>query len=224
MNMKTLPETTPSTKATDCSHDFRASMDPLLQDHFRLLYLEHGDKDSAIHCRLATFELQSAPTYEALSYTWGALVFDHEITCNDLPLRVTANLYEALHYLRQSDVERIMWIDAVCIDQTNLPERTAQVRMMKDIYSKSDHTVIWLGKETNEDEAAFAVLERFRKLFAEHGQLDIGPMETIAYRLPLPEEDSRNWTALVKLFQKPWFERIWVVQEAVVRLAATVFL
>jgi hypothetical protein len=159
MNMKTLPETTPSTKATDCSHDFRASMDPLLQDHFRLLYLEHGDKDSAIHCRLATFELQSAPAYEALSYTWGEAVLSHEITCNGSSLQVTSNLHDALQYLRPIDGERIMWIDAVCINQTNPQERTAQVGIMKNIYSKSDHVVIWLGKDTDDDETAFAILE-----------------------------------------------------------------
>jgi hypothetical protein len=217
--VKTFPETTASTKATDCSHDFRDSMDPLREGHFRLLCLEPGDNDSAIHCRLATFELQSAPTYEALSYTWGEAVLSHEIICNGALLQVTSNLHDALQYLRQIDGERIMWIDAVCIDQTNPQERTAQVRLMKKIYSKSDHVVIWLGKDTDDDETAFAILEQYRKLFAEHGhQLDIGPMETVAYKLALPAEGSKDWTALIKLFQKPWFQRIWVIQEAVVCL------
>jgi hypothetical protein len=193
-------------------------MDPLPRDHFRLLYLEPGDKDSTIHCRLATFELQSAPTYEALSYTWGEAVSTHEIICNGSSRQVTSNLHDALQYLRQIDGERIMWIDAVCINQTNPQERTAQVGIMKNIYSNSDHVVIWLGKGTDDDETAFAVLEQYRKLFAEYGQLDIGPMETIAYKLPLPAEDSKDWTALIKLFQKPWFQRIWVIQEAVVCL------
>jgi Heterokaryon incompatibility protein (HET) len=199
-------------------------MDPLLQDHFRLLYLEHGDKDSAIHCRLATFELQSAPAYEALSYTWGEAVLSHEITCNGSSLQVTSNLHDALQYLRPIDGERIMWIDAVCINQTNPQERTAQVGIMKNIYSKSDHVVIWLGKDTDDDETAFAILEQYRKLFAEHGQLDIGPMETVAYKLALPAEESKDWTALIKLFQKPWFQRIWVIQEAVVCLPTFPFL
>jgi hypothetical protein len=217
--VKTFPETTASTKAIDCPHDFRDSMDPLREDHFRLLYLEPGDNDSAIHCRLATFALQSAPTYEALSYTWGEAVLSHEIICNGASLPVTSNLYDALQYLRQIDGERIMWIDAVCINQSNPQERTAQVHIMKKIYSKSDHVVIWLGKDTDDDETAFAILEQYRKLFAEHGhQLDIGPMETVAYKLALPAEESKDWTALIKLFQKPWFQRIWVIQEAVVCL------
>jgi hypothetical protein len=112
-----------------------------------------------------------------------------------------------------------MWIDAVCINQSNPQERTAQVRIMKKIYAKSDHVVIWLGKDTDDDKTAFAILEQYRKLFAEHGhQLDIGPMETVAYKLALPAEESKDWTALIKLFQKPWFQRIWVIQEAVVCL------
>jgi hypothetical protein len=224
MNMKTLPEMTAPTKATDGSHDFHASMDHLPQDHFRLLCLEPGDKDSEIHCTLATFELQSAPTYEALSYAWGDAVLSREITCNGSSLKVTSNLHDALQYLRQIDGKRTMWIDAVCIDQTNDQERTAQVGIMKNIYSNSDHVVIWLGKETDDDETAFAILEQYRKLFAEHGQVDIGPMETIVYKLALPAEDSKDWTALIKLFQKPWFQRIWVIQEAVVCLPTFSFL
>ena len=225
MNMKTLLETTASTKAIDCSHDFRASMDPLPQNHFRLLYLEptSSHKNSAIHCRLATFELQSAPTYEALSYTWGEAVLSHEIICNGSSLQVTSNLHGALQYLRQIDGERILWIDALCINQTNDQERMAQVHIMKDIYSKSNHVVIWLGKDTDDDKTAFAILEQYRKLFAERGQVDIGPLETAYYKLPLPAEESQDWTALIKLFQKPWFQRIWVIQEAVVCLPAFPF-
>jgi hypothetical protein len=223
MNMKTLPETTASTKVIDCSHHFRASMDPLSQDHFRLLYLEPGPKSSEIHCKLATFALQSAPPYEALSYTWGEAVLSRKIICNGSSLQVTSNLHDALQYLRQIEGERIVWIDAVCINQTNPQERTAQVGIMKNIYSKADHVVIWLGKDTDDDETAFAILEQYRKLFAEHGQLDIGPMETVVYKLALPAEDSKDWTALIKLFQKPWFQRIWVIQEAVVCLPAFPF-
>jgi hypothetical protein len=199
-------------------------MDPLPQDHFRLLYLEPGDKDSEIHCRLAVFELQSAPTYEALSYTWGEAVLSRKIICNGSSLQVTSNLHDALQYLRQIDGERIVWIDAVCINQTNDQERTAQVKIMKNIYSNSDHVVIWLGKDTADDKMAFAILEQYRKLFAEHGQhLDIGPMENVAYKLALPAEDSKDWTALMKLFQKPWFQRIWVIQETVVCLPTFAF-
>jgi hypothetical protein len=107
-----------------------------------------------------------------------------------------------------------MWIDAVCINQNSNKERTEQVGMMKDIYRKANHVVIWLGKETTEDKAAFELLGLFEAAFAKHGVVNIGP-ESFSV-VGLPKMNDPSWAALVRLFQRPWFRRIWVVQEAAV--------
>ncbi|KAF4632732.1 hypothetical protein G7Y89_g5395 [Cudoniella acicularis] len=197
-------------------------MDALLQGHIRLLCIEPGSDESQIAVRLVTTRLESAPPYEGLSYTWGVAEFNSTITCDGSSFPVTQNLYDAIRYLRQPDCERVMWIDAICINQRDNQERTEQVGIMKNIYAKAVHVVIWLGKETAEDKDAFTLLSRFEKLFAEKGLVDVGTVENFLYGLALPAQESREWTALVRLFQRPWFQRIWVLQEAVMAQKMTV--
>jgi len=183
-------------------------------DHIRLIHIEAGPAEAPIRCKLQATSLHNALPYEALSYTWGSLEQESSITCDGVPKRVTQNLFDALEYLRQQEAERIMWIDAVCINQNSDQERTEQVGMMKDIYQKARHVVIWLGKETSEDKAAFELLNRFENVFAEHGLVNVGPLSLPA--LGLPKMLDPSWATLVRLFQRPWFRRIWVMQEATV--------
>jgi hypothetical protein len=196
-------------------------MDILPPGYIRLLHIEAGSDESPILVSLVPTKLDSAPPYEGLSYTWGTVEFTSTITCDGLPLPVTQNLYDALKYLRQPDKERIMWIDAICINQKNDAERSKQVGIMKDIYRKAIHVVIWLGKQTAEDADAFTLLSRFEKLFREKGVVDVGNVENYLYGLDLPVEESPEWTALVRFFQRPWFQRIWVLQEAVMARTMT---
>jgi hypothetical protein len=189
-------------------------MNPLPLDHIRLLHIEAGVDESPIRYRLVTTSLEASPPYEALSYTWGSIEQGSTITCDDVPLFVTQNLYDAIKYLRNPEHERIMWIDAVCINQKHDQERTEQVGIMKDIYAKASRVVIWLGKETSEDKAAFSILNRFKEIFAKNGLYDIGPYPDQS--LGFPSFYDPQWLALVRLFQREWFQRIWVVQEATV--------
>jgi len=190
-------------------------MDPLPLGHIRLLHIEAGVDESPIRCRLVTTSLESSPPYEALSYTWGSTEQDLTITCDNVPLFVTQNLHDAIQYLRNPEHKRIMWIDAVCINQRHDQERTEQVGIMKDIYAKASRVFIWLGKETSEDELAFSLLSRFKEVFSKHGFMEFGPFPDQS--LGFPHYTDPEWPALVRLFQREWFKRIWVVQEATVR-------
>ncbi|KAF4633399.1 hypothetical protein G7Y89_g4718 [Cudoniella acicularis] len=195
-------------------------MEPLPPDHIRLLCIEAGSAESPIRCKLQATSLHTPPPYEALSYTWGSTEQESAITCGGSDMLVTRNLFDVLQYLRKPESQRIMWIDAVCINQRNDQERTEQVGMMKDIYKKALHVVIWLGRDTLEDKAAFSLLNRFEDVFAKHGLVNIGP-ESFS-TAGLPKMGDPDWVALVKLFQRPWFRRIWVVQEAAMACESTV--
>jgi hypothetical protein len=85
---------------------------------------------------------------------------------------------------------------------------------MKDIYAKASRIVIWLGKETSEDQGAFSILNSFKALFAKYGLVDVGPFsdQSLGFR----HFYDPQWHVLVRLFQREWFQRIWVVQEATV--------
>jgi hypothetical protein len=118
------------------------------QEEIRVLHLESGSGSSLLKCTLHRVSLQSvqAPSYEALSYTWGNENDKRAIVVNGYLVDVTFNLYSALCRLRREDGTRVLWIDALCINQTDLDERAQQVRLMRNIYTMCDQTVIWIGE------------------------------------------------------------------------------
>ena len=186
-------------------------MDTLAPDHIRLLYIEPG-VDSPIRCRLLTTSLETTPPYEALSYNWGPLTQNCVITCDGRPSVVTQNLYDAILHLRRPDLERLYWIDMLCIDQSNHEERSDQVGIMRHIFSKAVRVIVWLGREAEEDKAAFDLLDIFAENFRFHGTWYIGSADFRG----LPNLDHPQWVALAHLYRRPYFSRIWVAQEIVV--------
>ncbi|XEV01544.1 hypothetical protein FSHL1_006831 [Fusarium sambucinum] len=136
---------------------------------------------------------KNAHLYEALSYTWGAPDRGHSIWIEGNELLITANCHAALSQLRDDLLDRIVWIDAICIDQKNKDERGTQVQLMAEIYCKARQVIVWLGEATPETECA---LEHIRTAAEE------------SEGSALPE-----CQAVVALLQRPWFRRIWVLQE-----------
>lgn len=118
------------------------------QEEIRVLHLECGSGPALLQCILHRVSLRSvpAPTYEALSYTWGDENDRREIAVNGYIVDVTFNLYSALCRLRHEKNTRVLWIDALCINQTDLDERSQQVQLMKNLYTMCDQTVIWIGE------------------------------------------------------------------------------
>ncbi|KAK4112393.1 HET-domain-containing protein, partial [Canariomyces notabilis] len=129
---------------------------PLAQGETRVLILEPGAESNPVVCRLEHMAIPGVATHGtesnapekdfiALSYAWGSPVRTHVITCNQLPFAVTTNLFHALYYLRRSDQSQCLWVDAICINQDNIPERNEQVRHMLAIYQASSRVIVWLG-------------------------------------------------------------------------------
>ncbi|PMD40876.1 HET-domain-containing protein [Hyaloscypha variabilis F] len=186
---------------------------PLLASsrQFRLLILgpciEPGE---TIICNLITESLDSAPQYEALSYTWGEPVNEAEIVVNSITLPLRKNLWDALYHLR-GDIPRTLWIDAVCINQDNIPERNEQVQMMRHIYERAQRAVIWLGVQSDDSQLAF----KFMKLISSDRRRRARKSEKL--------EGTKQYTgtkqelkAVKLLCQRPYWERLWIVQEVVV--------
>ena len=111
----------------------------------RLLTLLPGSEASPIKCTLAVLPLLlCSGQYEALSYHWHVRRGDR-VSVNDVQIPVTANLRDALLHLRHPDKPRTIWIDAICINQEDIPEKNVQVGMMHDIYKNCSRVVAWLG-------------------------------------------------------------------------------
>ncbi|EHK27467.1 uncharacterized protein TRIVIDRAFT_736, partial [Trichoderma virens Gv29-8] len=132
--------------------------------------------------------------YSALSYVWGRPEKQHIISIGSHSLSITANLHAALLRLRDRFLERIIWVDAICIDQENLEERGSQVQLMARIYHMASCVIVWLGEfESNSDRAIEGINA------AADGQHI--------------ENDQIVHQAVVLLLQREWFKRIWVLQE-----------
>ncbi|KAE9371102.1 HET-domain-containing protein [Stipitochalara longipes BDJ] len=111
----------------------------------RLIKLIPGISGDGIECDLAAHHLENIPPYEALSYTWGNPEKAHTISMNGHPFGITENVYTFLKRYRHETESRTLWIDGICINQSDDEEKTAQVKMMGDIYSAASRTVVWLG-------------------------------------------------------------------------------
>jgi hypothetical protein len=97
-------------------------------------------------------------TYQALSYACGPATPTTPILCNGHRLEVTKNLHEVLLYLRHRGVQHL-WIDAICIDQSDDEEKSEQIQLIKQIYDRAASLVIWLGGGTRSSVEAFHLLD-----------------------------------------------------------------
>jgi hypothetical protein len=123
---------------------------------------------------------------------WGSEDKPKSIIINNQNLYVTQNLYTALLHLQDALQSRVMWVDAICIDQANEKEKQDQLRLMAEIYAKARRVVVWLGEAEN---ASHHALEATRLRSEKSTQLlNIGMFEP----------------AILHLLQRPWFRRIWV--------------
>jgi hypothetical protein len=114
----------------------------------RLVQLIKGD-GYEIECHLLkAFVNEVGIPYEALSYAWGDTAKTKQILLNNRRFLVTENLFIALQHLRLEDEDRILWIDAICIDQTQNLERNHQIMHMASIYREAETVLFWLGPST----------------------------------------------------------------------------
>lgn len=198
--------------------------------------------DDILWWGIDTFELETAPPYVALSYTWGEPTPTKDIHIDRRKVPVRENLYHALDHIvrncmfaapwqdREGDVQishdlavtmapparvsfrqtekprpkadknaesqlTLFWIDALCIDQSSIPERNQQVSFMGDIYSRAAFVMAWLGSPEAESELAMDIIRQHMTMVA----------------MQLMEE---GWKAAVKaLLQRPYWSRLWVAQE-----------
>jgi hypothetical protein len=134
----------------------------------RLLEIFPGTEPTAIHCRIQEVSLDDPPSYHAVSYVWGSSKLEKRIRIGSSVLMVTNNCYRVLSSLRKKNLPRFCWIDACCIDQASMDERSLQVGMMGDVYSMATQTIVWLGDADFDSKHDDASAIRFIKEFA-HG-------------------------------------------------------
>jgi hypothetical protein len=165
--------------------------------------------------------------YAALSYVWGSPTPAHTIQINGEPFSVGDNLYHALRQLRRS--RRIMqglrmWIDAICINQDDVAERSREVARMRDIYAHAWQVIIWLGPEADNSEIALTAMhwlatERLCTQEPMEGfytgidkTVDVWPFFVITYHYYGPWR-KKVYRALYRLLTRTYWHRLWILQE-----------
>lgn len=163
------------------------------------------------------------PHYEALSYTWGSpksrkAIFTQDSDGERRKILVTKNLALALGHLRSTTAPRALWIDAICINQEDINERNAQVKRMAAIYRLAHRVVVWLGLGSPSSSLALSTLEYLGEQIEISRQGNIihtpGAVEWNWYResADLPY-DVRTWNAVLRLSERTYFTRVWIMQE-----------
>ncbi|KAF5017067.1 hypothetical protein F66182_11059, partial [Fusarium sp. NRRL 66182] len=197
----------------------------------RLLHVKPGDSD-LIHMELSNVDLGTHPRFWALSYVWGSRENPANVVINDAVFSVTRNLYYALQEYRSqfakddtSTARLLLWVDAICINQLDNAEKSIQVPRMSNIYGRCERVLAWLGPVEPEERDDVQKLADKLKDFASptdaESQSVAEDNRITAFRksagssqqAAVDVETVRR--ALRSIGHRPWFRRIWILQEAV---------
>ncbi|RMJ19473.1 hypothetical protein CDV36_000864 [Fusarium kuroshium] len=153
--------------------------------------------------------LTACPPFVALSYVWGSPVRDYRLTlCDNSLLPITKSVAEALTYVLDDIEDAFIWIDQICINQSDTEEKNQQVAKMGDIYRKACRVFIWLGPEGDGAERVDRIFQDFEKSKV-NSTTEAVLREAFIFSL----EAHLNRQAMISTMKLPWFERAWVVQE-----------
>ncbi|KAI1735241.1 heterokaryon incompatibility protein-domain-containing protein [Xylaria scruposa] len=213
--------------------------------NIRVIRISPGTGEGSIRCKLEQLNLEDGSIYDALSYVWGKDDKNKVIWVDDQPFLITPHLYEILTNLRSRDTDKVIWIDAICINQADNDERTHQVGLMRHIYSQAKSIIIWLGGRTADDEL---------KSFQESSLFDnphnvLWPLPTGLVGSTLDQYDllaileaartqnigSDHWSEMKyvtylmlihcvnAILSCDWWQRMWTIQEAALPTTAPTF-
>ena len=158
--------------------------------------------------------------YYALSYVWGNPEKVHTIGLNGQDFQVTENLIFFLR--RKRTVTLTFWIDAICINQDDKAEKSEQIARMAQIYENASAVYADLGPASENEQFVFGKMEYLSTFISAETQrivLEKGNTNATVESMRLPPEfvepyDALMWEGLGSFFSRPWWNRVWIVQEA----------
>lgn len=191
------------------ANDRTFEYDYLDNGEFRLIILSperQDDPEDMVRCEMFTCLLNNSPPYFALSYAWGDVSDQREILMGreEITMSVPASLQVALRALRDPRRSVLLWADAISINQQNSSEKAEQVQLMTRIYKKAESVAIWLGPRSADSDLGMELIEKVSD------GADF-PQE-ITKRTSAPFSE-KNFAAVVALFDRDYWHRLWVVQE-----------
>ncbi|KAK2609521.1 hypothetical protein N8I77_003018 [Diaporthe amygdali] len=205
---------------------------PDAANYIRLLEVldDNYSETIKVRCKLTIWPIDSVPSYRAISYTWGDPESNTSILMNDKTLQVRTNCEFALkqaywYKKKRSKWPRkrwYYWVDAICIDQTNLGEKGKQVSMMGNIYKKASHVLACIGDHADDSLFFFQTFYGLKRhvvrvkdiaRHCEHLCSHPGSISTRFRWMHRSSTTNRFVLALARLAMRPYFSRLWILQE-----------
>ncbi|KAH6661460.1 heterokaryon incompatibility protein-domain-containing protein, partial [Plectosphaerella plurivora] len=187
----------------------------------RLILLDPAPTQSAqLSCLIIQRRRRTTTAgYSAVSYTWGKreLTCTLEVRCGSDTsyLRVSANLDALLRAFRARDVPVCLWIDAICINQHDEMEKAQQIPLMGRIYSEADQVRIWLGAADSTIAGIFAFFRKAsQRPIVAQTQPEVARDVVFLMKKTIVDDGISGLSLLFEFFDRPWFSRRWVIQEA----------
>ncbi|KAF2434059.1 HET-domain-containing protein [Tothia fuscella] len=190
---------------------------PLSEGSIRLLELEPGNESELLRCNLrSALREDVVDTYEAVSYVWGDESKKKTIQCNGIDHSITESLHSLLKTVRYSTKHRLLWADALSINQADNTEKEHQVKQMGEIYKNAKTVLVYLGPDDqNVARDCFDLITDFNTVLDDKLQECDGNIARVKFEPPNKlKNDTKKWQSVVSLSKLKWFERLWVVQEA----------
>jgi hypothetical protein len=180
-----------------------------------------------VSCRLTHQPLNNS-THIALSYTWGPHEPKFPIEINSTLFFVRANLHD--FFTHTDVVGKLLWIDAICIDQSNTAERVNQVQLMDKIYSQAKNVIVWLGCGDEEIRGALKqaadyhdtneVSDSDKDSSTNHGHPN-RPKTILDHAVQTHLHPF--WNSYERICSLPYWTRVWILQEVILSDNVTIF-
>ncbi|KAK1081477.1 hypothetical protein LTR33_004655 [Friedmanniomyces endolithicus] len=190
---------------------------PLKPREFRILLLSNEERNGpkSLQCELRTLNIDTNLAYVALSYTWGDSGDFATITLGSVRIRAQRNLVEALRTLYNLG-HRLVWADALCINQTDLAERGVQVSLMRNVFERAQEVLIFLDSVSDRASVPEPLL----------GLLCASHADTVCFlsKAEVVMQDMRSYAVLRNLLKSRYWQRAWIIQEIAVASRVNVVL
>jgi hypothetical protein len=187
-------------------------------ESIRLLMLAPGKGDDPLEVFLWETPLPVPEPYGAISYAWESQTKCFTLHAPEGDIPITASLNSVLKRVREENTIVQLWADGVCINQEDNNEKSHQVRLMSRIYRSASNVAVYLGEEADDSDLAIEVMTQMWAARLERwpDRLGINPLPDTWSWEKIPRPGDKAWDALEAFFRRPWFKRVWIIQELAV--------
>lgn len=211
------------------SERFKYDSLPFDSKNIRLLRYGPADEQNVVSSiEMHTFDLDTAPSFYALSYVWNSIAKDVPITCNGKRLMITASLAHAFKRSMRWGRGIWLWADGMCINQDDVAERSHQVTLMGEIYTRASKVLAHLPYNQQGDNdsgawSAISLMNLLNRVWSRDSDYSGKPEEEWERILSTNQNSIDMWKASLHLWMNPWFTRSWILQEGVLGDTVVIF-